>query len=101
MGQKRTIKQNTDYCFCCGRPFSNYKEKSVYKLNPKKEHSVANTVVLCEDCLNEANIDKNILYENFSIKSICKRIELKKNAQLLSKHVKEIRKKNNVNKKPL
>lgn len=94
MGEKRRIKHNTDYCFCCGARFKNYKEKNVYKLNPKKAHSIANTVVLCSKCLDDANIDKSILYENFSLKSINKRIEIKKNAELLSNQIKNIRKNN-------
>lgn len=91
MGQKRTIKQNTEVCFCCGGKFDSYKEKNVYKLNSKKEHSIANTVVLCDGCLKEVTADKSVLYNNFSMKSICKKVNIKKNAELLMKHMRELR----------
>jgi hypothetical protein len=86
LGQKRRIKRETSKCFLCGCNFSGYKDKNSFKLNKNKNHSIGNTIVLCEECLECIKADYTLFF-NVKFKDILKTVGSKKIANILIKKI--------------
>ena len=48
--RKNNIRSKVNTCFLCGSRFENISQKKLHRINKKKNSSINNVVVLCDEC---------------------------------------------------